>query len=231
MAYDFFISYSREDSKMITPLLEILNENNIAYFIDKEKIRTGEEYALKLKNALLNTKKLIFIWTKNSDTSSWANNEVIFSLNQGIPIIPIKIGKFKSKKLDFVLASTNWCEVKTLDASLCEEICNLNTEKIDHSELSNWDEMLYEKSKQLLENLTSPQELINKINKGMGGLINNLKEIRVLGAVAGSVPGLTSLVGPSLALMMKDAPKKSDEEIKSAIKSSNAFVSLLNHLN
>lgn len=43
--YDVFISYSRKDSAMADRICQVLDQHQISYFIDRERIGGGLRYA------------------------------------------------------------------------------------------------------------------------------------------------------------------------------------------
>lgn len=129
--YEFFISYSRKDINKIEPLIKILEHKGIKYFIDRQEIDYGASYANKIVEALFETEKVLFIWTENSDKADWVDKEIQYSINNRIPIIPIKIGKFKSAGMALALSNVNWCEIEELNLD--------NSEEIIESSLSNAD--------------------------------------------------------------------------------------------
>lgn len=122
--YEFFISYSRKDTELIKPLLKVLEDNEISKFIDINGIEYGGSYTNKIQKALLDSRKVILIWTPNSEDSKWVDKEIQFAITKDIPIVPIRIGNFEPKGWELALSNLNWCEVDELTENNSLQIIN-----------------------------------------------------------------------------------------------------------
>ena len=119
--YDVFISYSRkdymdDDKKIIIPgnaisaITEALDQNNITYWIDREGIKSGQEFKDEIIEAIGRAKVFLFVSSINSNASQWTRSEIFEAYDSKKYIIPIKIDdceydrsvKFELRPLDFI---------------------------------------------------------------------------------------------------------------------------------
>lgn len=99
--YDVFISYSRkdylDDNKQVIPgnpisvILETLSQNNIKYWFDQEGIIGGDEFAAKITKAIISSRMVLYLSTKNSNASKWTSKEIKLAMDKSKPIFPIRI--------------------------------------------------------------------------------------------------------------------------------------------
>ena len=94
---DVFISYRSHHIKLVEPILKELSKRGISYYIDREKLKSGD-YASKLTDALAACKVLLLIWTQDANDSKYMPNEVSMAFDLGKEIIPYKIGNFDNYK-------------------------------------------------------------------------------------------------------------------------------------
>lgn len=89
MTHNVFISYSRKDKEAANCLCEILKENGIAYWIDKEGIYSSSNYKELIVDAVDVSQAVIFISSANSNTSINVIREVGYAVNMNKPILPL----------------------------------------------------------------------------------------------------------------------------------------------
>lgn len=129
--YEFFISYSRKDSNLLRPLIAVANEMNINYFIDRDEIHGGEDYFMKITEALNQSKVVLFIWTDNSAESKYVKKEISYSIKKDKKIIPVKLGNVGDSHFDLALSDLNWIEVKKLNDKVSSTILTSITQNVD----------------------------------------------------------------------------------------------------
>lgn len=98
--YDVFISYSRRDyvdeNKKIIPgnivsqIKEVLEENEISYWMDEKGIFNGDEYAKQIARYIRRSKLFLFISTANSNASEWTSDEIATARMYKKKILPFK---------------------------------------------------------------------------------------------------------------------------------------------
>lgn len=151
MKYDVFISYSRKDSVIVDALCESLDRSKITYFIDKECIYGGDDFAKRITDAMLVSRIFLFIASKNSYESMYSVNEVKFFREKfkdkkDRMIIPYMIdGTVMPKELDFILGTINRLNINehpvesflihnilmTLNSTITNDTMSQNNENLD----------------------------------------------------------------------------------------------------
>ena len=105
--YDVFISYSRHDyikddtiipNNPISRIMELLDNNHVSYWIDKEGILSGQQFVEVITEAITNSMMLVFVSSESSNASKWTANEIFEAYDEGKLIIPVKIDKSEYNK-------------------------------------------------------------------------------------------------------------------------------------
>ncbi len=105
--YDVFISYSRSDyivddtiipNNPISRIMELLDNNNVSYWIDKEGILSGQQFVEVITEAITNSMMLVFVSSESSNASKWTANEIFEAYDEGKLIIPVKIDNSEYNK-------------------------------------------------------------------------------------------------------------------------------------
>lgn len=91
MKHKAFISYSRKDKDAADCLCEILKENDIAYWIDKEGIYSSFNYKELIVDAIDVSQSVIFISSVNSNASINCIREIGYAVNMNKPILPLML--------------------------------------------------------------------------------------------------------------------------------------------
>lgn len=91
MKHQIFISYSRKDKNVAEYLCEMLKENGIEYWIDKEGIYSSSNYKELIVDAIEISKAVIFISSANSNASINVIREIGYAVNMNKPILPLML--------------------------------------------------------------------------------------------------------------------------------------------
>lgn len=91
MKHQVFISYSRKDKDVADGLCELLKENGIEYWIDKEGIYSSSNYKELIVDAIDVSKAVIFISSANSNASVNVIREIGYAVNMNKPILPLML--------------------------------------------------------------------------------------------------------------------------------------------
>ena len=115
--YDVFISYSRKDyvkndeiipGNPITAIQEIFEKNGVKYWFDKDGIYSGEEFVKEISNAIVNSKMLVFVSSKNSNKSEYTCGEILKAKKAKKLIIPFLIDECEyNEKFEILLLPLN----------------------------------------------------------------------------------------------------------------------------
>jgi len=87
---DVFISYCHKDINLINPILKILDEMGISYFIDRDDALIGINYNVVLERNIRDCKIFLMFFTENYNQSKSCAYEVWAASNQDKDIIPFR---------------------------------------------------------------------------------------------------------------------------------------------
>ena len=86
-----FISYSNKDSALKNRLDAMLKEDGFSTYVDVEDIRPAQYLPKKIKDAINKSDVFIVIFTENSLSSNWVQNEIGYADGR-VPIVPLVVG-------------------------------------------------------------------------------------------------------------------------------------------
>lgn len=73
--YDVFISYSSKDYKAAQKVGKIFEKHGCSYFIAQDKMKTGDIFSDKIREALINSREFCLIYSPSSRQSAWVTSE------------------------------------------------------------------------------------------------------------------------------------------------------------
>jgi TIR domain len=73
--YDLFMSYSREDSARVRPLVEALRGLGYRVFFDLESIKVGDQWKRRLESSIRESRALVLCWSARAKTSEFVQFE------------------------------------------------------------------------------------------------------------------------------------------------------------
>lgn len=88
---DVFISYSREDSKIVKHIYDYLRKAGIECWLDVDGMYSGVSYKKVIVDAIKQSKVLLFMSSENSNKSLNVVNEVSIAMKYGKKIIPVRL--------------------------------------------------------------------------------------------------------------------------------------------
>lgn len=91
--YDLFVSYSREDSERVRPLVEALRVRGYRVFFDLESIRIGEPWKRRLEVAVRGSRALLLCWSARARTSEYVQFEYHKAEGLGRKVLPWLLDK------------------------------------------------------------------------------------------------------------------------------------------
>ena len=99
--FDVFVSYSRQDlfdengkpdpGSPVARVLSLLDSQGLTYWIDKEGIYSGQQFADVLISAIQRSRVFLFLSSRSSNQSEWTSREVFEASTEGKTIIPVRI--------------------------------------------------------------------------------------------------------------------------------------------
>lgn len=109
MKKNVFISHASEDKEnIVDPLVQVLKENGISCWYDKEDIAWGDSIAGKVSKGLESSQYVIFIITQTFLDKNWTHLELNATLNTQISngkkkVLPIVVGDIQPYELPLLL--------------------------------------------------------------------------------------------------------------------------------
>lgn len=111
-----FISYAREDRKMIDSLVDVLQKIGIRVFWDKN-IGVGKAFSDEIKGLIAHTHIFMPVITKNSRNRPWVHQETGFAIALKIPVLPVIITENEKEKMepDIMIAGIQAIIIQNVD--------------------------------------------------------------------------------------------------------------------
>jgi len=72
---DVFISYSSKDKTFVEKLYDRLTNDNVTCFMDKEKIKDGDNWVTELEKAIKESYAILYVISPDFIESKWVENE------------------------------------------------------------------------------------------------------------------------------------------------------------
>jgi len=89
MAYRVFISHSTQDQGLVISLANLLSKFEVEPFVAEWYLTPGERLDKKVFEQIKKSDCIVALLTRNGMRSSWVQQEIGFSLQQGKPVIPM----------------------------------------------------------------------------------------------------------------------------------------------
>lgn len=87
--HDVFVSYARADRDRVAPLVALMEENGLSVWWDAEVV-PGSTFEQVIDEALINTRLVVVVWTRESIHSDWVQAEAGDGLERGI-LLPVML--------------------------------------------------------------------------------------------------------------------------------------------
>ena len=199
-----FISHSSSDKSFVHKLADVLKKNGLIVWVDENELRIGDDFWMKIQNAIYENDHLIMIISKKSIRSSWVNKEIsiaekVESETSRKVLIPVLIDDIKiPKKLSkYLFADFRKSFKKGMD-----QLFHFLTEV----EVNSYDfPSGYVRSNARRGNIGGRQRIINLSVGGAGNFINIL--IEGIGPVDAAYEA-TSLIHTMTEVLIREAIKK-----------------------
>lgn len=123
---DVFVSYSRQDSEVISPLVALLRCAGVDVFMDVRSIAFGEDWKAAINRAITSCDRVLVAWSTAASTSEWVEREYLAAKRHDKPIVPLLLD---ATPLPPVLADFHGCAdllplISTFRISLGRQIAN-----------------------------------------------------------------------------------------------------------
>jgi len=124
--FRIFVSYCRDDKELAEKLTNFLRDEMEFSPLWDANIRPGIEFNEKIKQFISHSHIAMPLFTKNSRKSPWVQQETVYALALGIPVIPLAI----DTDLDAFLSFLQYIELKEDFSDLEDKIKKINFERI-----------------------------------------------------------------------------------------------------
>ncbi len=87
--YRVFVSYSRKDSRYVTPVVEMLQSIEVVTFFDKTSIKGGDDWDAAITNALRRVRHFLLFWCSHASQSRAVKREYTAAQRLRKRVIPV----------------------------------------------------------------------------------------------------------------------------------------------
>jgi hypothetical protein len=111
MAHDVFISYSSKDKSTADAACATLENRKIRCWIAPRDVPPGIPYAAALVSAISQSKVFVLVLSEGSNSSGAVMREVEEAVDNGIPIIPLRIEEMEpTEAMRYYIKSIHWID-------------------------------------------------------------------------------------------------------------------------
>lgn len=110
-SWHIFISYSRKDTEIVSPLTDFLRIGGRKIFRDEDSIPAGKRWSMVIEDSIASAKTLVLFWSQNSANSDAVMDECSIALRNSLDIVPIILD---NTKLTEELAVFQWLDFRPL---------------------------------------------------------------------------------------------------------------------
>jgi hypothetical protein len=109
-----FISYSSKDKTVADAVCATLESRKIRCWIAPRDVPPGKPYAASLVNAISDSRVFVLVLSEGSNQSSHVLREVGEAVDNGIPILPLRIEDVEpSQEMRYYIKSIHWLDAMT----------------------------------------------------------------------------------------------------------------------
>ena len=114
MAHDVFISYSTKDKTVADAVCAKLERQEIRCWIAPRDVPPGQSWVAVIVEAISNSQVFVLVFSDGSNKSNQVIREVGEAVDNGIPIIPLRIEDVEpSKEMRYYIKSIHWLDAMT----------------------------------------------------------------------------------------------------------------------
>jgi hypothetical protein len=100
MAHEYFVSYSREDGKLVGPMVELLRiGRRDSVFLDGDSIELGDRWWDEIKSAIEAAHHVLVVWCHHAKKSEWVLKELKIATGSKKKLIPVRFDGTELHKL------------------------------------------------------------------------------------------------------------------------------------
>src|SRR6478672_11160292 len=111
MARDVFISHSAQDKKVSETICAALEQSGIRCWIAPRDVRPGKSFPGEITRAIQQTKVMLLIFSRHSNSSEQVLREVQLAVDGKLPIIRLRLEDIPlSDDLRYYLSTPHWLD-------------------------------------------------------------------------------------------------------------------------
>jgi TIR domain/Sel1 repeat len=111
VAHDVFISYSSKDKPAADAACAVLESKGIRCWIAPRDIIPGADWSESIINALNQSRAFVLVFSSHANSSPQIKREVERAVNQGLPVIPLRIEDVApAKSLEYFISTPHWLD-------------------------------------------------------------------------------------------------------------------------
>jgi flagellar basal body-associated protein FliL len=111
MPRDVFISHSAQDKKVSETICAALEQSGIRCWIAPRDVRAGKSFPGEITRAIQQTKVMLLIFSRHSNTSEQVLREVQLAVDSHVPIVRLRIEDIPlSDDLRYYLSTPHWLD-------------------------------------------------------------------------------------------------------------------------
>jgi hypothetical protein len=111
MTEQVFVSYSRHDASLVTPVVRLLRSTNDFVFLDADSIKPGEKWRAALAEAIRGANLVVVFWCRHSSESSEVESEYRSAIEARKDVIPVLLD---STPVPPALGEFQWIDFREL---------------------------------------------------------------------------------------------------------------------
>mgnify|MGYP002627179605 CR=1 FL=1 len=96
--HDVFISYSTKNGEIANKICHALEQNNLSCWIAPRNIASGRSYINEIADAIKSTKIVVLIYSIDSQSSKYVNNEINMAFSNNKKILSFNIDNSMPKE-------------------------------------------------------------------------------------------------------------------------------------
>ena len=117
--FDAFVSYSRNDQKLVEPLVQLMSLNGRRIFWDALSIQPGELWESTLEEALRNSRVFVVLWCCDTACSDWVNREINLALKLNKKLVPVLLCSFPTSNS---VGARQWIDLRRFVRHECSAL-------------------------------------------------------------------------------------------------------------
>ena len=103
--YDIYICYSKKDIEYARAITRIIESGGYSCFVDYNGIYSGDDFVIRIKDAIERCSIFVFLFSENTNQSRWALRELSMAIGLRKTVLPIQIDDSSAARIEFMLGN------------------------------------------------------------------------------------------------------------------------------